>query len=96
MAKVKVSRPNNDDEVYDVMAKYCEQKGFKFRDAQLRYMAEQCYLLHEGRGWAGCKYWPALAMKYILTTVGSKQGEIPINKTKGKTVKESIMEQEKE
>ena len=91
----KTSKANNEDEVYDAMLKYCIKKGFKFREAQLRYMSEQCYLFYEAKGWAGSKYWPALAMKWVLTQVGGKSMEVS-KKARGKSVKDTIMEQENE
>ena len=100
----KNSKPNSDTEVLEVMQKYCQSKGYTFSDGQLEYMAEGCYLLYESRGWCGIKYWPAVAMKWVLTNVNSQQkGKYDVRGTesykckmerKGKSVHDKIMEQE--
>ena len=102
----KNSKPNSDTEVLEVMQKYCQSKGYTFSDGQLKYMAEGCYLLYESRMWAGIKYWPAVAMKWVLTNVNSQQkGKYDVRGTesykgkmerKGKSIREKIMEQENE
>lgn len=102
----KNSKPNSDTEVLEVMQKYCQRKGYTFSDGQLKYMAEGCYLLYESRGWEGVKYWPAVAMKWVLTNVYSQQkGRYDVRgtavykgemKLKGKSVRDKIMEQEDE
>ena len=101
---VKVSKPESDTEVFEVMKKYCRDKGYTFGDGQLKYMAESCYLLFESRGWKGVTYWPAVAMKWVLTNVNSQQkGKYDVRGTesykgkterKGKSIREKIMEQE--
>lgn len=100
----KISKPNSDEEVLEVMEKYCRDKGYTFSDAQLKYLAESCYLLYESRGWEGVKYWPAVAMKWVLTNVHSQQkGKYDVRgtasykgemKPKGKSVRDKILEQE--
>lgn len=99
----KVSRPESVDEVFEVMKKYSQKKGYQFTETQLRFMAENCYLLYESRGWCGVKYWPPLAMKWILNERG-KFGDKPDKKVvsykkpklHGKSVRDKIMEKEKE
>ena len=100
----KLSKPNSDTEVLEVMQKYCQRKGYTFSDARLKYLAEGCYLLYESRGWCGIKYWPAVAMKWVLTNVNSQQkGKYDVRGTelykgkmerKGKSVRDIILEQE--
>lgn len=95
MAKKHI--PNSVDDVFEVMKQYSEKKGFSFTDSKLRYLAENCYLYFESRGWEGIKYWPPLAMKWVLNerrgfskeTTGYKKPT-----TKGKSVRDKIMEQE--
>jgi hypothetical protein len=97
------NKPESEQDVFDVMRTYCDEKGYKYSDAQLRFMAEECFLLHESRGWKGTAYWPPLAKKWVLNAVRNK----PINihrpkpkpsssKPEGKTVRDIIMEQEQD
>lgn len=92
---MKVSKPNNIDEVYDVMKDYCSKKNFSLSDSKIKYMAEDAFLLHESRGWAGSKYWPAVIMRYVLNYV-SKWGTVTPTtkqqKSKGKTARDRILE----
>ena len=100
-----VSKPKNEDEVFEVMRDYSLTKGFSFSDSQLHYMAEFCYLTFEGKAWEGIKYWPAVAMRWVLKENKdlskksySKKGftadrEKKVDKPKGKTVREQILEQ---
>ena len=94
----KVSQPNNEDEVLDVMKKYCLSKGYSFSDDKLKYMATACYLLYESKGWCGSRYWPPLAMRWVLnawTKFGKEiSGHKNPNTNKGKSVRQVIMEQE--
>ena len=102
----KLSKPDSDEDVLREMKKYCQSKGYTFSNGQLKYMAESCYLLYESRGWCGIKYWPAVAMKWVLTNVNSQQkGKYDVRWTesykgkmerKGKSIREKIMEQENE
>ena len=102
----KPLKPHSEEEVFSVMKDYCQKKKYLFSDAQLRFLAESCYLLYESRGWCGIKYWPAVAMKWVLTNVNSQQkGKYDVRGTesykgkmerKGKSIREKIMEQENE
>lgn len=93
----KQNKPNSTEDVLQEMKKYCQKKGYKFSDNQLAYMAESCYLLYESRGWKGITYWPAVAMKWVLTNIHNQQkGKVDIKKTQSKSVREIIMEQEDE
>ena len=93
----KTNKPNSDVEVLEVMRGYCRKKGYLFSDTQLKFMAENCYLLYESKGWYGVKYWPPLAMKWVLNergkfdkgTTGYKKPE-----PRGKSVRDILMEQE--
>ena len=86
------------------MRAYCQKKGYVFSDGQLKYMAESCYLLFESHGWKGVTYWPAVAMKWVLTNVNTPQkGKYGVRgaesyngkmEREGKSVREKIMEQE--
>lgn len=102
----KINKPQSDMEVFEVMKEYCKKKGYKFSNTQLSYMAESCYLLYESRGWKNVTYWPAVAMKWVLTNVHSQQtGKIDVRgntphkgemKREGKSVRDKIMEAEQD
>lgn len=93
----KVSKPQSEEEVFGVMKDYSEKKGFSFTDSKLRYLAENCYFYFESRGWEKIKYWPPLAMKWILNERGKfnkKAVSYKKLKPQGKSVRDKIMEQE--
>ena len=93
----KNSKPNSEEEVFAVMKDYSEKKGYSFTDTQLRFMAENCYLLYESKEWYGIKYWPPLAMKWLLNergTFNKKVSTYKKPKPQGKSVRDKIMEQE--
>jgi len=93
----KTHKPNSEEEVFDIMKVYCQKKGYSFSDTQLRFMAENCYLLYESRGWCGTTYWPPLVMKWVLNERG-KFNKKTVNYTKpkpsGQSVRDKILEQE--
>jgi hypothetical protein len=97
--------PNSVDAVFDIMKQYVEKKGFNFTDSRIKFLAENYYLYFESRGWEGIKYWPPLAMKWILNEKRSyaKRNEGKFNKEnvgykkpepQGKSIRDKIMEQE--
>lgn len=93
----KNNKPNSEEEVFDVMKDYCKKKGYLFSDAQLRFMAENCYLLYESKGWCGTTYWPPLAMKWVLNERGKfdkKTMSSKKSKPQGQSVRDKIMRQE--
>jgi len=93
----KASKPESEEEVFTIMKEYSQKKGYSFTDTQLRFMAENCYLLYESKGWYGVKYWPPLAMKWVLNERGKfNKGVTKYKKLKpqGKSVRDKIMEQE--
>ncbi len=96
---LKPNKPNSEEEVFSVMLGYSKKKGYSFSDTQLRFMAENCYLFYGGKGWAGCKYWPAWVMKWVLNEKG-KFNKKSISHTKskpqGKSVRNILLEQENE
>lgn len=103
----KISKPDNEDEVLKVMQDYCIKKKFNISFSQLQYLASDCYLYFESRGWAGVKYWPAVAMRWVLNNTKDKKFTsakevfkkyIPnsLKESKGKTVRDTILEQDKE
>ena len=94
-----ISKPKDEGEVLEVMEKYAKTKGYSFSDSQLQHIAESCYLHYEGRGWQGCKYWPAWVMKWLLTqskNVSKTQYTLKPQPPKGKSVRDKILEQEHE
>ena len=66
MAKA-VSKPESENEVYEVMKSYCQKKNFYFSEEHLQYLAEECYLFYESKRWKDTAYWPPLAMRWVLT-----------------------------
>lgn len=95
------NKPESEEEVFSVMKDYSQKKGYSFSDTQLKFMAENCYLLYESKGWCGVKYWPPLAMKWCLNEKGKFGGEpdkkgVSYKKPKpcGKSVRDILMEQE--
>lgn len=95
----KFSKPNSDTAVLEVMQKYCRDKGYTFSDTQLKFMAENCYLLYESKGWYGVKYWPPLVMKWVLNERGKFNKRATSYKKptiKSKSVRDKIMESENE
>jgi len=93
----KPSKPQSEEEVFEVMKGYSKKKGYSFSDTQLRFFAESCYLLYESKGWCGTTYWPPLAMKWILNERGKfNKAATSYKKPKpfGKSVRDKIMEQE--
>ena len=93
----KLSKPHSEKEVFEVMKDYSEKKGYSFTDTQLRFMAENCYLLYESKEWYGVKYWPPLAMKWVLNERGKfNKSTVSFKKPKpfGKSIRDKIMERE--
>ncbi len=97
----KANKPESEEEVFSVMKEYCQKKGYLFSDTQLRFMAENCYLLYESKGWCNIKYWPPLAMKWVLNERGKFGGKpdkkaVSYKKPKpdGKSVRDILMEKE--
>lgn len=92
-------KPDNSEDVFLVMKSYSETKGLVFSDTELRIMAEKCYLTFESKGWSGCKYWPPLAMRWVLSNGTNVKVSKAFQKTKSKrdkTVREIILEREKD
>lgn len=91
------NKPDSEEEVFEVMKGYSQKKGYSFSDTQLRFFAENCYLLYESKNWCGTKYWPPLAMKWILNEKGKfNKKMVSCNKPKpqGKSIRDTILEQE--
>lgn len=91
----KVNKPESDVEVFEVMKDYCRKKGYTFSNTQLDYMAQSCFLYFESRGWVSIKYWPAVAMKWVLNNLDKQyKGTYKPKPQKGKSVRNKIMERE--
>lgn len=91
------NKPNFEEDVFLVMQEYSKKKGYSFSDTQLRFFAENCYLLYESKGWCGTKYWPPLAMKWILNEKGKfNKNSVSYSKPKpsGQSVRDKILGQE--
>lgn len=87
----KYNKPNSEEDVLNVMKSYCAKKGYKFSGATLNFFAEDCYLKHEALGWQGVKYWPAVAMRYILYKLDKQIRYSKPIKEKGESTREQIM-----
>jgi len=74
------SKPENSEEVYQTMKGYCTTKQYNFSEDFLRFMAEDCYLCFESKGWNQSKYWPALAMRWVLRNVDKQLKQRPPTK----------------
>ena len=95
----KPSKPHSEEEVFTVMRDYCKKKGYLFSDTKLKFIAENCYLLYESKGWEGVKYWPPLAMKWVLNERGKfNKSTVSFKKPKpsGLSIRDTILEQENE
>lgn len=88
----KLSKPNSDKDVLDVMEKYCRDKGYTFSNSQLDYFAQSCYLYFESRGWKTISYWPAVAKRWVLNNLGKQYKGV--SKPKGQSVRDKILGQE--
>ncbi len=99
------SKPESEVDVFEVMQQYCQKKGYSFSNTQLDYLAQDCYLYFESRGWKGIAYWPAVAMRWVLQNLersykakpdkqskSSYKPELP----KGKSIRDTILESEAE
>lgn len=90
------SKPQSDTEVFEVMEKYCQDKGYSFSNAQLDYMSQSCYLYFESKGWKGISYWPAVCKRWVLNNL-DKQVKYNYKskvKPRGQSVRDKIMEKE--
>lgn len=94
----KISKPQSDNEVFDVMQQYVKDKGFCFTVSKIKYLAEDCFLHFESKGWVGIAYWPAVAKRWVLNNL-TKFGTQPVKpykpkQPKGKSVRDTILESE--
>ena len=87
------NKPDNSEQVYDVMKEYCNTKQYTFTDAYVRYMAEECFLTHESRGWKGCRYWPPLAMRWVLNNKSKQITKSPTKEKpeQGETIRDRLL-----
>jgi len=87
---MRQSKPKSSEEVYQTMKDYCSTKQYNFSEKFLRFMAEDCYLFFESREWNQCKYWPALAMRWVLRNIDK---QLPVNKkSPTKTIRDTLLE----
>lgn len=91
------NKPDNADEILEVMKEYNIKRGFNLSESCLSYLAEDMFLHFEGKGWVGVKYYPAIAMKWILnhvTKFGTKIKQIDKPKQEpkqGPSVREQLL-----
>ena len=78
------SQPDNIEQVIAVMKEYILKKKFTFSESQIEYMAEDFYLYFEGRSWDNIRYWPSVAMRWVLNSV-TKFGSQPVQKEEPKS-----------
>ena len=93
------SKPKNPDEVYKTMLDYSNTKRFNLTESELHFMAENCYLTFESKGWKGISYWPPIAMRWVLTNKPKFSSNKPIptkSEHKGKSVRDRILEQNRD
>lgn len=90
------SQPKNSDEVFEVMQKYSESKGYNISDSDLRFMAENMFLTFEGKRWKGISYWPPLAMRWVLTNKTKYARFVVTKPRQGKSVRDKILENYKD
>ncbi len=91
------SKPKNTDEVYQTMKEYAFTKGYTISDSVLKEMAENCFLTFESKQWSGIKYWPPIAMRWVLTNKPKFSYSKPVltkSCTKGKSVRDRILERQ--
>jgi len=98
-----LSKPNNSNQVFETMKSYCKEKSFNFTDRELEYMAEDCYLLFESRGWKGITFWPAVVKRWVLNNISkrspyTKGTSVPVKKppVNGQTVRDRVLKQQEE
>ena len=77
------------------MKAYCQKKNFYFSEEHLRFLAEECYLFYESKKWKDTAYWPPLVMRWVLTHRfhKTKDKPKPQQQSKGKSVRDIILEQ---
>lgn len=68
---------DNSEEVLTVMKEYRDDKGFRYSDSELEFVAENCYLHFESQQWKGVKYWPAACMRWLLNNA-KRDGKLPL------------------
>jgi len=87
------NKPKSLEEVYEVMAKYSKSKGYNITDSDLKFMAENMFLTFEAKKWSACKYWPPLAMRWVLTNKPKYVRPVVTKPRQGKSVRDRILEQ---
>lgn len=93
---MKLNKPQSDEEVLLVMQEYCQKKGYTFSNSQLDYLAQSCFFCYESKGWKGTTYWPPLAMRWVLNNLDKQLKYNYKSKPKGKSIRDTILEQENE
>lgn len=92
----KIQLPQSSEEVRKVMKDYILQKKFNLSESAIEYIAEDCFLHFSSKEWAGVKYWPAVAMRWVLNNV-TKFGERierPSIQSEGPTLKDQILKKQ--
>lgn len=85
--------PDDIDQVIKVMVEYVEKKKWNISLQTIEDLAEGCFLYYMARGWCNAKYWPALAMKWVLdyhSRVSKSEDSSPEPECKGPTLKERL------
>ena len=88
------NQPQSEQEVLDVMIEYCKEKNYNFSKTFINYMATDCYLFFEAKGWKGIAYWPAVAKRWVLN---NRAKRLPLSNkpyNQGKSIKNRILENE--
>lgn len=93
----KMSKPESDADVLSVMEQYCQDKGYTFSSTYLDFMAQNCFLYFESRGWKSISYWPAVAKRWVLTNLDKQiKSSYKSKPIKGKSVRDILLEREDE
>jgi len=92
------NKPKSFEEVFEVMQRYSNTKGYNISESDLRFMAENMFLTFEAKKWSGCKYWPPLAMRWVLTNKPKFVRNKPVltKSRQGKSVRQIILDKEKD
>jgi len=87
------SQPKDYNDVFEVMQKYSEKKGYNLSKSELYIMAENMFLTFEAKKWKGTSYWPPLAMRWVLNNKPKYIRPIVTKLHQGKSVRDQILEQ---
>jgi len=92
---VKWEYPDESIQVYNVMVEYATKRGWSISTSKLKNLAEGCFLYYMARGWCNAKYWPALAMKWVLDYYSKLPKDSPRKqKRSGPSLRDRLLERD--